>query len=172
MARSNCKSEQCYELQASLWVQSSAYSCEKSTEGKPHKGVYVYFLFTAGEKKSRDASLDKRRHGSISSGCSSRWNPLPPAWVASARGGSRDRGLHHQSGVTRRLHQGVEVEASGPGGLIRSTFARLFAMHWKGTGRKAVPAKTGFCPSEEGRQSSTGCRVWGWQRQARRCKHH
>lgn len=53
----------------------------------------------------------------------------PPAWGASARGGSRDRGLHHQSGVTRRLHQGLEVEASGPGGLIRSTFARVFAMH-------------------------------------------
>ena len=32
----------------------------------------------------------------------------PPAWVASPRGGSRDRGLPHQSGVTRRLRQGLK----------------------------------------------------------------
>ena len=37
----------------------------------------------------------------------------PSAWAASVRGGSRDRGLQRQPGVTSRLCQGLEVELSG-----------------------------------------------------------
>ena len=87
----------------------------------------------------------------------------PPVWVASARGGSRDRGLDHQSGVTWHLHQGLEVEASG----WEEWFTAPLLVHLQCI-KKALEERRCLqrlisAPSEEACHFSTGCRVWGQQ---------
>lgn len=156
-------------MRALLWatgiIASSIFVLHlwKGNEGKAHMGAYIYFFI-----HSRRTMLVWTGMGMASSAMFIRANShsealCPSVWVASARGGRRNRGLHHQSRVICHPHQGLEVEASGQEEwLTAPSLVHLQYIKNAVEGRRCLQRLIS-APSEETCGFSRGCKVWEQQ---------